>query len=99
MRGCALVGKENIMPRRRTSLKSNRINKRKHARNLKVKLQLKKTIKKFQALLLEKKSGEAKTFITKVFSHLDKAAKKNIIHPATANRRKSRLMRRLSKSA
>jgi len=87
------------MPRRRTSLKSNRVNKRKHTRNLKIKLQLKKTIKKFQALLSEKNSVEAKTFIAKVFSQLDKAAKKNIIHPRTANRRKSRLMRRLSKPA
>ena len=87
------------MPRRRTSLKSNRINKRKHARNLKIKQQLKKAIKKLQELLSEKNSGEAKTFIAKVFSQLDKAAKKNIIHPRTANRRKSRLMRRLNKGA
>ena len=88
------------MPRRRTSLKSTRVNKRKHTRNTKVKLQLKKTIKKFQELLSKKENtGEAKTFITKVFSQLDKATKKNIIHPGTANRRKSRLMRRLNKSA
>ncbi|MCX5669664.1 MAG: 30S ribosomal protein S20 [Candidatus Omnitrophica bacterium] len=87
------------MPRRRTSLKSNRVNKRKHTRNLKVKGQLKKTIKKFQELLTKETITEAKTFISKVFSQLDKAAKKNIIHPATANRRKSRLMRRLSKTA
>jgi len=84
------------MPRRKTSLKSNRVNKRKHARNLKVRGQLKKTIKKFQELLTKESTAEAKTFISKVFSQLDKAAKKNIIHPATANRRKSRLMRRLS---
>ncbi len=84
------------MPRRRTSLKSNRVNKRKHTRNLKVKGQLKKTIKKFQELLTKENTVEAKAFISKVFSQLDKAAKKNIIHPATANRRKSRLMRRLS---
>lgn len=87
------------MPRRKTSLKSNRVNKRKHTRNVKVKLQLKKAVKKFQELLDKKNSAEAKTFIAKVFSQLDKAAKKNIIHPATANRKKSRLMLRLSKSA
>lgn len=87
------------MPRRRTSLKSNRANKRKHTRNLKVKTQLKKALKKFQELVIQKNAAEAKTFLTKVFSQLDKAAKKNIIHPATANRRKSRLMRRLNKSA
>jgi len=87
------------MPRRRTSLKSNRVNKRKHTRNLKVKGQLKKTVKKYQDLLTKKDTVEAKAFLAKVFSQLDKAAKKNIIHPATANRRKSRLMRRLSKTA
>ncbi len=87
------------MPRRRTSLKSNRANKRKHTRNLKVKTQLKKALKKFQELVIQKNAAEAKTFLAKVFSQLDKAAKKNIIHPATANRRKSRLMRRLNKSA
>lgn len=87
------------MPRRRTSLKSTRVNKRKHTRNLKVKVQLKKTIKKFQELLSGKNLGESKTLIKKVFSQLDKAAKKKIIHPKTANRRKSRLMLRLNKSA
>ncbi len=87
------------MPRRRTSLKSNRVNKRKHTRNLKVKGQLKKAIKKFQELLTKANTEEAKTFISKVFSQLDKAAKKNIIHPATANRRKSRLALRLRKTA
>ena len=87
------------MPRRKTSLKSNRVNKRKHTRNLKAKGQLKKATKKLQELLSQKNTAEAKTFITKVFSQLDKAAKKNIIHPATANRRKSRLMLRLNKTA
>ena len=86
------------MPRRRTSLKSNRVNKRKHDRNLKVKLRLKKAIKKLQELIA-KKDAESKTFISKVFSQLDKAAKKKIIHPATANRRKSRLTLKLRKSA
>jgi len=87
------------MPRRRTSLKSNRVNKRKHNHNVKVKLQLKKAIKNFQELLAKKETAEAKKFISKVFSQLDKAAKKNIIHSATANRKKSRLTLRLAKSA
>ena len=87
------------MPRRKTSLKSNRVNKRKHTRNTKVKVQLKKAIKKFQELLAKKDSAEAKAFISKVFSQLDKAAKKNIIHRGTANRKKSRLMQRLSNPA
>jgi small subunit ribosomal protein S20 len=81
------------MPRRRTSLKRNRADKKKHLRNLQIKQQLKKTLKKFQALLTEKNIFEAKTLLKKIFSQLDKAAKKNVIHPSTANRKKSRLMK------
>ncbi len=87
------------MPRRKTSLKRKRADKKKHLRNLKIKQQLKKTIKKFQALLSAKNINEAKTLLGKVFSQLDKAAKKRIIHPKTADRKKSRLMKRLTKAA
>jgi len=85
------------MPRRRTSLKKTRQDKKRHLRNLKIKQQLKKTIKKFQALLSAKNIDEAKALIGKVFSQLDKAAKKRIIHPNAADRKKSRLMKALGK--
>ncbi len=87
------------MPRRRTSLKRNRADRKRHLHNLKIKQELKKTLKKFQALLTAKNAGEAKTLLKKVFSQLDKAAKKRVIHPSTANRRKSRLAKRLTKAA
>ena len=87
------------MPRRRTSVKKTRSDKKKHLQNLKIKQQLKKTIKKFQSLILAKDLAEAKKILAQVFSQLDKAAKKRTIHPATANRKKSRLMKRLSKAA
>ena len=86
------------MPRRRTSLKRNRQNAKKHLRNLKVKQQLKKTLKSLQELLNAKNVSEAKGLLLKVFSQLDKAAKKNIIHPKTASRKKSRLTKRLNRS-
>jgi len=86
------------MPRRRTSLKRNRADKKRRLRNLRVKTSLKKALKKFQALLSAKNINEAKTYLAKVFSQLDKAAKKKIIHPNTANRKKSRLARRLGKT-
>jgi small subunit ribosomal protein S20 len=89
--------KEKNMPRRRTSLKKTRQDKKRHLRNLKIKQQLKKTIKKFQALLSAKNIDEAKALIGKVFSQLDKAAKKRIIHPNAADRKKSRLMKALGK--
>ena len=87
------------MPRRRTSLKKTRSDKKKHLQNLKIKQQLKKTMKQFQALLAAKNISEAKVVLIQVFSQLDKAAKKRTIHPQTANRKKSRLMKRLNKSA
>lgn len=87
------------MPRRRTSLKVTRSSSKKHLNNLKVKQQLKKSLKQFQALLSAKNTAEAKTLLLKIFSQLDKAAKKNIVHPNLANRKKSRLSRGLSKSA
>ena len=86
------------MPKRRSAVKRIRQDKKRRLRNLKVKGELKKTIKKFLALLSAKNINEAKTFLRKVYSQLDKAAKKRIIHPKTANRKKSRLMRRLLKS-
>lgn len=87
------------MPRRRTSLKRNRANKKRHLRNLKIRQQLKKTIKKLQALLSAKKTEEAKAVLKQVFAQLDKAAKKRVIHSNTADRKKSRLAKRLGKAA
>ena len=87
------------MPRRRTSVKKTRADKKKHQRNLTIKQQLKRSMKKFLALLSAKNVSEAKDLLKKIFSQLDKAAKKQVIHSSTASRKKSRLAKRLSKSA
>jgi len=79
------------MPRRRTSLKTQRKDKKRRLRNLKIKQELKKVIKKFRAYLLAKNISEAKKYLSSVFSKLDKAAKKGIIKKNTASRKKSRL--------
>ena len=85
------------MPRRKTSLKAQRKDKKRRLRNLKIKRDMKKTIKKFRTYLLAKNISEAKTFLSTVFSKLDKAAKKGIIKKNNAARKKSRLSRELSK--
>jgi small subunit ribosomal protein S20 len=87
------------MPRRRTSIKKTRVDKKRHLRNLKIKRELKKTLKNFQELLQAKNTAEAKKILAKLFSQLDKAAKKQIIHQRLANRKKSRLAKSLSKAA
>lgn len=87
------------MPRRRNALKRIRQDKKRRLHNLKIKQGLRKTIKKFQALIAAKNITEAKVLLNKVFSRLDKAAKKKIIHSKTADRRKSRLTQKLVKAA
>ncbi|HRZ13899.1 MAG TPA: 30S ribosomal protein S20 [Candidatus Omnitrophota bacterium] len=87
------------MANRRAAVKSLRVDKKRHARNMRIKNELKKTIKNFQALVAEKKSEEARKVLLKVSSLLDKAAKKNVIHANTASRRKSRLSRKVLKAA
>lgn len=85
------------MTRRKSSIKKIRVDKKKHLRNSKVKQELKKTLKKFETLLTSKNSDGAKTLLSKVYSVLDKAAKKNIIHQSTANRKKGRLTKSIAR--
>jgi ribosomal protein S20 len=54
------------MPRRKTSLKKKRADKKKHLGNLKIKKQLKKTLKQFQDLISGKKLDEAKALLAKL---------------------------------
>lgn len=86
------------MPRRKTSIKTTRASRKRHVRNVAIKTQLKKTIKAFQELLKNKKIEEAKKYLARVASSLDKAAKKGIIHSRTSDRRKSRLARKIAAS-
>ncbi len=87
------------MANRKAAVKSLRVDKRKHAHNMAIRRELKKTVKKFLALVAAKSTEEAKKLLVKVSSLLDKAAKKNIIHKNTASRKKSRLAKQLLKSA
>lgn len=87
------------MPRHRSALKKLRQDKIRRLRNLRIKQQLKKTIKKFQTLISAKNIDEAKKLLAGIYSQLDKAAKKRIVHPNTAQRKKSRLAKKLLKTA
>ena len=86
------------MPKRRAALKRLRVDAKRHDHNLKIKKELKKTIKKYLELVAEK-SADAKATLVKVYSLLDRAAKKKIMHPNKAGRAKSRLSRKLPKAA
>jgi len=85
------------MPRRRSSLKRKRADRKRYLRNLRIKRTIKKKIKQFERLLLEKNIEEAKKMLPLIYSQLDKAAKKKIFHPNKVNRKKSRLALKLKK--
>lgn len=72
---------------------------RKAERNKTVRSETKTAISKAEKLVSAKGGDEAKSAVTAAISSLDKAAKKKIIHPNTAARKKSRLMKKLNASA
>ena len=87
------------MPQRRTSIKALRVNERRHMRNLDIKTDLRKTVKKFQALIAAKNVKEAQTALHTLYKKFDKAAKRKIFHANTAARRKSKFSKLLSNIA
>ncbi len=76
------------MPCHKSPIKRLKQNKKRAARNNYVKSTLKTLAKKIHSnVTIEEKE----TILSDVYSELDKAAKKGVIHPRTASRRKSRL--------
>jgi len=87
------------MPRRRNAVKRLRQDKKRHTRNLKLKSELKKAVKKFRALLDGKNVDEIKKSFKELTAKLDRAISQKVIHKNTASRLKSRLSRRSAKAA
>ncbi|MFA5260151.1 MAG: 30S ribosomal protein S20 [Candidatus Omnitrophota bacterium] len=87
------------MPQRRSGIKDLRKNHTNRMRNLDVKTELKKTIKKFLVSVTSNNKPEAETQLKVVYKKLDKAAKRNLIHKNTAARRKSRFSTMANKLA
>lgn len=81
------------MPQRRNAIKARRQNTVHRLHNLDIKTDLKKTIKSFLAAVEAKKSSEVTSQLKTVYKKLDKAAKRNIMHKKTADRRKSKFSR------
>ena len=61
--------------------------------------ELKTTARKVSALIAQKKQSEAATESRNLFSKLDKAVKKGILHKNKASRRKSRIQTRINSLA
>jgi small subunit ribosomal protein S20 len=84
------------MPILHAGFKALRQNKKRRARNLKVKRGVQAAVKSGKQLLAEKKAEEAKTAVKKAIKLLDRAVAKGIIKKNTASRKKSRLMKKLN---
>ncbi len=67
--------------------------------NLDIKSDLKKTIKKYQALIRDKQIPQAKDALKLVYKKMDKAVKRNLLHKNTASRKKSGLSKSLNEKA
>lgn len=84
------------MPVIESARKQMRQNLKRRARNFPVRNELKTLVKKQLSFIKDGKMDEAVKFMPKVFSVIDMACKKNLIHPNNAARKKSRLARALN---
>ena len=87
------------MPIIKSAKKALRQNARHQARNTVYKQKMKGLLKEARTLVANKKQDQAQKMIAQISKAVDKAAKKGIIKPNTASRRKSRISRLIAKSA
>jgi len=87
------------MPNTKSAIKAMRQNVKRRAINLEVLSKIKKAEKAVRKNVTAGKLDEAKKALQQAYATLDKAAKKNVIHPNNASRNKSRLSKLLSKAS
>jgi small subunit ribosomal protein S20 len=71
---------------------------RRRVRNKSVRSAVKTSLTKAEKLISKKEAEATSAEIVQVISTLDRAAKKGVIHPNQAARRKSRLMKKLNRA-
>ncbi len=79
------------MPNTKSAKKALRVSEKKRSRNRRYSSLTKETVKAFEAVIAEEKKDMKRIAeaLSAVYSRIDTLAKKNIIHPHTAARRKS----------
>lgn len=85
------------MPIIKSAKKALRSSKKKRIFNLKRKNEMNKIVKEYKKLVISKSEKEAKDLLPKLQKAIDKASKRGVIKKNTASRKKSRLMKKLSK--
>ena len=85
------------MANTKSALKKIRVSERARARNRPIRTAVKTYIKKAQdAVSTAASEPTTVEAVVQAIRHLDRAARKGVIHPNNAARRKSRLMKRLN---
>jgi small subunit ribosomal protein S20 len=85
------------LPNIKSAIKRVKVSEKKNLRNRMIKTGVKTAVKKFQVELAANPSA-ANVQLSATTSAIDKAAAKGILHKNTANRKKARLARSLSKA-
>lgn len=86
------------MPKSKSAEKAARASKRKQLRNKSVESATKTHVARAEKLISDKETEPAQHAVVTAISALDRAAKKGVIHPNTAARRKSRLMKKFNQT-
>jgi small subunit ribosomal protein S20 len=85
------------LPNIKSAIKRVKVSEKKNLRNRMIKSGVKTAVKKFQVELASN-PGTANVQLSATTSAIDKAVVKGIMHKNTANRKKARLARNLSKA-
>jgi len=86
------------LPQIKSAQKQVRANERRQLRNKSIRSQCKTSITKAEKLIFSGELESGRGAVMVAISSLDKAAEKGIIHPNSAARRKSRLMKKLNEA-
>ena len=86
------------MANTKSAQKQIRVSQRRQARNKPVQSRAKTLVGKAEELIFSGDIEPAQGAVTAAISSLDKAAGKGILHPNSAARRKSRLVKKLNKA-
>lgn len=84
------------MPTNKSVKKRVRQDKKRNLHNKSLKSELRTSIKNLSVEIEGKNLEEAKVFLKKTVSLLDKAAKKEVIHKNAASRKKSQLTKKIN---
>ncbi len=87
------------MPNTSSAKKALRVSLRKRVFNDRRRKTMRDTVKEIKKLVSAKEMGKAKEMLSSAYKAIDKAAKRGVIEPNTASRKKSRLTKMLNKAS